>query len=167
MLSKNLKLTTLSISITLMHYGSSEASGNHNLKPTAPEYIQECGSCHTPYPAKSLGLQSWKIIMSGLQKHFGSDASIDNKETETNIENYLLANSHRKETLDSSGQLILRVTETSWFHYEHDEITQSLWQSSDVKAPSNCEACHEGAGEGRFSEHDIRVPNTGTHHKEH
>lgn len=40
-------------------------------------YTQECGACHTAYPANLLPAASWKRVMAGLGHHFGTDASLD------------------------------------------------------------------------------------------
>ena len=37
----------------------------------------ECGSCHVAFPPRLLPAASWRAVMSGLDKHFGSDASLD------------------------------------------------------------------------------------------
>src|SRR5512135_2316584 len=37
----------------------------------------ECGSCHVAFPPRLLPAESWRAVMSGLDKHFGSDASLD------------------------------------------------------------------------------------------
>ena len=46
--------------------------------PTPPAvYTQECGSCHLAFPPSLLPKASWQRVMSGLDKHYGSDASLD------------------------------------------------------------------------------------------
>ncbi|MGZ8268326.1 MAG: diheme cytochrome c, partial [Burkholderiales bacterium] len=35
----------------------------------------ECSSCHVAYPPKLLSAQTWRRLMGGLDKHFGTDAS--------------------------------------------------------------------------------------------
>ena len=42
----------------------------------ADKWRTECSSCHIAYPARALPAASWKKIMSGLDKHFGVDASL-------------------------------------------------------------------------------------------
>jgi len=120
-----------------------QASGGdeHRKVPPDPVYVQECGSCHAPYPARHLSADSWRAIMNGLDKHFGSDASLDDKSVASAIETYLLSQARKKETLDESGHPILRITDTRWFRHEHDEIPPSVWRSAAVKSPANCGAC--------------------------
>ena len=42
-----------------------------------PAYVQECGSCHAAYPPGMLPARSWQRVMGGLDRHYGSDASLD------------------------------------------------------------------------------------------
>jgi len=96
--------------------------------------------------------------MNGLDQHFGSDASLDDKNVADTLQRYLLGNARRKDTLDENGNSVRRITETRWFRHEHDEVPESVWQSPAVKSPSNCGACHTTADQGRFSEHNLRMP---------
>ena len=66
------------------------------VKMTTPSdapksYEAECGSCHLAYPPGLLGQKNWQRIMSGLSKHFGTDASID-ATTQTEISQWLTKN---------------------------------------------------------------------------
>lgn len=117
-----------------------QASGGdeHRKAPPDPMYVQECGSCHAPYPAKLLSADSWQTLMKGLEKHFGSDASLDDKSVASAIQAYLLSQARRKETLDESGHPILRITETRWFRHEHAEVPSSVWRSPAVKRKAPC-----------------------------
>ena len=40
-------------------------------------YTQECGACHLAYPPSLLPARSWQRLMTGLDRHYGSDASLD------------------------------------------------------------------------------------------
>ena len=42
-------------------------------------YTLECASCHTAYPPGMLPARSWERLMAGLDRHYGSDASLDAK----------------------------------------------------------------------------------------
>ncbi len=116
----------------------------------------ECGSCHVAYPARLLSAASWRAMMSGLDKHFGSDASLD-AESAREIGAYLEKNAGR-DRYAASGKLILRITETRWFQREHDEVSARTWKNPKVKSAANCAACHTQAVNGKYSEHDIRIP---------
>lgn len=112
----------------------------------------ECGACHVAFPPQLLDQASWRAVMSGLDKHFGSDASLD-PAAAREIGTFL--NQHAG-TRSSTG--LLRITETRWFKREHDEVSQRTWRNPKVKSPSNCAACHTQAESGNFSERNIRIP---------
>ena len=116
----------------------------------------ECSSCHVAYPPRFLTAESWHAIMSGLDKHFGSNASLDaatTKEIATFLDKNAGSNRHAP-----SGKPVLRITETRWFQHEHDEVADRVWKNPKVKSPANCAACHIQADSGNFSEHNIRIP---------
>ncbi len=52
--------------------------------------------------------------MSGLENHFGEDASLD-EATARHFTDYLVRNSGR----DKRGKAPLRITELRWFVHEH------------------------------------------------
>jgi nitrate/TMAO reductase-like tetraheme cytochrome c subunit len=116
----------------------------------------ECGSCHVAFPPRLLPAESWRAMMSGLDKHFGSDASLDTaaaKEIGTFLEKNAGSNRHA-----TSGKPLLRITETRWFVREHDEVSDRTWKNPKVKSAANCAACHTQAESGNYSEHGIRIP---------
>jgi mono/diheme cytochrome c family protein len=120
------------------------------------KFKQECSDCHIPYSPGLLPAESWRKIMSGLDKHFGSDASIavqDNREIIT----FLVNNASNRW---SSQAAPLRITESAWFKEKHSsrEISSSVWKNPKVKSPSNCSACHTRAASGDFSEDNITIP---------
>src|SRR3990170_4941454 len=56
--------------------------GVNRGKPVQPaqtnaKWRQECASCHIAYAPGLLPAESWRKVMAGLDKHFGSDASLD------------------------------------------------------------------------------------------
>ena len=122
---------------------------------TDPVWKEECGSCHIAYPARLLPASSWKQIMSGLDRHFGSDASLD-QQTADHIAAFLERNAGRERASRTSSTL--RITDTRWFRHEHDEVSARTWKNPKVKSASNCEACHVNAANGDFNEHSIRIP---------
>jgi nitrate/TMAO reductase-like tetraheme cytochrome c subunit len=116
----------------------------------------ECGSCHVAFPPRLLPAESWRAMMAGLDKHFGSDASLDAaaaKEIGTFLEKNAGSNRHA-----TSGKPVLRITETRWFVREHNEVSTATWKNPKVKSASNCAACHTQAESGNYSEHGIRIP---------
>jgi hypothetical protein len=126
-----------------------------------PAYSNECGSCHIAFPPGLLAADSWRALMTGLDKHFGSDASLD-VATTREIETFLTANASPRKTLSANGQPLIRITETSWFLKEHREghegLCARIFQSGAAKSAANCSACHREAIDGDYSERNIRVP---------
>ena len=126
---------------------------------TDPGYRQECGSCHVPYPPQLLPAPSWQAVMSGLDKHFGVDASLE-RPAQDAILDYLVRNAGRREA-SAGGKPLLRITETRWFQHEHDELSARVWTLPAVKSPANCGACHTAAEKGDYAERSLRVPRAG------
>jgi mono/diheme cytochrome c family protein len=116
----------------------------------------ECGSCHVAYPPRLLAAPAWRKIMTGLERHFGVDASVD-PAVAASIGAFLEANAGREgsKRIDPSA---MRITETGWFRHEHGEIPASVWSRAEVRGPGNCGACHRDADRGEFGERNVRVP---------
>ena len=122
--------------------------------PMPALYVEECGSCHVPYPARGLPASSWRALMAGLDRHFGNDASLSIAQTDT-LRSWLVAGAGSQPADQAAPQ---RLTRAPWFVREHREVPASLWRSPAVKSAANCAACHRGAERGVFSEHDVRLP---------
>ena len=116
----------------------------------------ECGSCHVAFPPRLLPAESWRAVMAGLDKHFGTDASLD-APSAREIGAFLDKNSGGNRYSTASKPL-LRITETRWFIREHDEVSNRTWSNPKVKSAANCAACHTEAEKGNYSEHGIRIP---------
>lgn len=119
-------------------------------------YESECGSCHMAYPPGLLGQKNWQHIMSGLNKHFGTDASSDSK-TQTDIAQWLARNASTRPKYAALAPEN-RITKSSWFIKEHRAVKADIWNRFSVKSPANCSACHTDATTGGFSEANIRIP---------
>jgi hypothetical protein len=119
-------------------------------------YESECASCHMAFPPGLLGKQNWKNIMSGLDKHFGTDASLDAK-TESEITRWLLKNAATKQKYAALAPEN-RITKTPWFIRKHDEVRSDVWKRDEIKSPANCSACHVNAANGNFDEDNIQIP---------
>jgi nitrate/TMAO reductase-like tetraheme cytochrome c subunit len=116
----------------------------------------ECGSCHLAYPASLLPAPAWRRMMAGLDRHFGTDASIDAKSA-AEIRAFLERNAAEdKQRGTDSGTL--RISESPWFRRKHDEVAASVWKNPKVQTAANCTACHAGAERGDFDEHAVRIP---------
>ena len=95
--------------------------------------------------------------MGALDRHFGTDASLDAR-TAATIETFLVQNAKRGKPGQKPDGSMLRITETKWFRSEHDEISAAKWKSPAIGSAANCGACHPGADKGSFRERDIKVP---------
>ncbi len=124
---------------------------------TNPVYKAECGSCHVAYPPALLPADSWQAVLNGLDRHFGTDASVDAKSF-TELRTFLDSSAGRIRR-SSAGMPRLRISETDWFRGEHRKVPATTWQAAAVKSPANCAACHTGAESGDYGERGIRVPN--------
>ena len=131
------------------HEGQKYAASN-------PKWKEDCGACHVAYPPQMLPAESWREMMSGLGKHFGSDASLD-AETAKEIMAFLVENADTRKH-DASGKPLLRITETRSFKSEHREVAARTWKLPKVKSPANCGACHTTAESGDYSERNIKIP---------
>ena len=140
---------------------SSKYGGEIRGKPIQPvqtnaKFQQECSSCHIAYAPGLLPAESWRKIMAGLDKHFGSDASLDARDSRE-ITDFLVSNAS---TRWSASTAPIRITESSWFKSKHGrhEISPAVWKIPQVKSPANCAACHRTAERGDFSERNIKMP---------
>lgn len=121
-----------------------------------PQYKQECAACHLAYPAGMLPARSWSRIMSGLDKHYGSDASLD-AATVRQISDWLQSNAGTyKRVRDEPPQD--RITRSSWFVRKHRELDDSVWTHTSVKSAANCAACHTRAEQGSFDDDELKFP---------
>ena len=134
-----------------------------------PQYVEECGACHLAYPPGMLPSLSWRRIMSGLEDHFGENAELD-VESARHITAYLTANAADRSHIGRAphvarslrGNAPLRFTKTRYFLRKHHEIPRRLVADNpDVGSFSRCEACHAGAKQGNYNEHQVRIPGVG------
>lgn len=121
--------------------------------PVPVEYQKECGSCHVAFPAWGLDAQSWKQMMTQLDRHYGSDASLS-EPLRSKIANYLQAQSVKGKSRSAIPDKDLRMTQTAWFKKEHRKVRATEWNSVKVKTASNCVACHQGAASGLYDDED-------------
>ncbi len=137
---------------------SSIALADGNVMPTkVPEKVKsECASCHMVYPPAFLPKESWIMIMSGLEKHYGTDASLDAQSIKE-ISQWLKQNAGTYKRV-SSAPPNNRITESTWFIKKHRRISDSTWKHLKVKSQSNCMACHTSADKGNYDDDDVRVP---------
>jgi len=122
---------------------------------TPASYSAECGSCHLAYPPALLAAGDWQRLMAGLNDHFGTDAAVDGKKG-AEIKTFLERHAGNAVKLGSAGDPP-RISTTARFVRKHHEVPAKLWRDPRVKSAANCEACHRGAAEGRYSEHDLLI----------
>lgn len=124
-----------------------------------PFYAQECSACHVAYPPGLLPAASWQRVMGTLNKHFGTDASLDDAKATREVTQWLVANAgtYRRVTEEPPND---RISQSAWFLRKHreGEVPAGVWKRASVGSPANCGACHPGASKGHFNEHDVRIP---------
>lgn len=133
-------------------------AGEHaaSMRITWPRaYVQECAACHVAYPPQMLPAVSWARLMDGLDRHFGSHASLDAGEVQQ-LSRWLQDNADRRPTAAPPPDH--RITRTARFTHKHRQISSQTWQLPSVRSAANCMACHIGADQGRYSEHALRMP---------
>jgi len=142
-------LAPLALAATLAH-------ADNDRYALSGAYVQECGACHSPYPPALLPKDSWQRLMGGLDKHYGTDASLD-AAAQKSIGDWVLAHAgsgKRARTAPPED----RITRSDWFVREHREVPAAAWKRASIKSAANCSACHEGAAQGMYDEHSIRIP---------
>ncbi len=110
-------------------------------REASPAWQEECGCCHMAFPPELLSKSDWHLLMQGLDRHFGVDASLEPK-LRDEIAAYLERNagSGWGHSADSH-----RITETSWFMKTHKGALRMLLKGR-VKSLADCAACHKGHG---------------------
>lgn len=129
-------------------------AGEHRsfAAPMLPAYKQECSGCHVAYAPSMLPAPSWQRIMSNLNHHFGTDASLGSAEVKQ-ISAWLAQSAGTREAPPED-----RITRSAWFVRKHDEVPAATWKRASIKSASNCAACHTRADQGDFNEHAVRIP---------
>jgi hypothetical protein len=131
-----------------------------------PKFKAECSSCHMLYPAGLLPERSWTKMVSTLDKHFGEDASLD-EATKKEILNYLVLNSSDHDNSRRGSKILktiskadapLRISETEYFKRKHHELSENVYKRKAIGSKANCLACHGGAENGNFNEHEVKIP---------
>jgi len=117
---------------------------------TPASYRAECGSCHLPYPPALLAANDWRRLLSGLETHFGTDER-------QAIAAFLARHAGNSSRLGDAGNPP-RISQTPRFVRKHREVPARFWRDPRIKSAANCEACHRGAANGHFGEHDIAIP---------
>lgn len=139
-------------------FGSRGGSRGGIASAAPPQYKKECASCHMAYPAGLLPSGSWQHLMGNLGQHYGNDASLDAASARA-INQYLTSNAGTYKRVSEMPPED-RITESNWFRRKHGKhVNSSTWSRKSIGSPSNCSACHQGAEQGDFNEHSVRIPN--------
>lgn len=139
------------------------AAGDHRY-PLAPAYVAECGSCHVAYPPALLSAADWATTMQNLDRHFGSDASLD-PEVHKAIAAILQAQASTR-SKHTAGGTAPRLTATLWFQKEHRAEKLRRHQAQPAPATpqstplAQCNTCHARADQGDFGENSLKTSAT-------
>ena len=91
----------------------------------------------------------WQRIMSSLDRHYGTDASL-NAATLRQIPGSSRTPATTQRVREEPRED--RITRSAWFEREHREYPHaSVWRLESVKSAANCAACHPGAERGEVS----------------
>ena len=154
-----MKKQILLLATTLCATGAALA-GNHAYGPFPASYVEECASCHVAYPPQLLTAPGWQEVMQNLGRHYGVDASIDDKRRVA-IADFLRQNASRRDK-HAATAAPARLTQTQWFRKEHGALPVKA--SRTLPAAAQCESCHGAADRGDYSESGLRLP-AGYRHK--
>ncbi len=133
---------------------------------TAPQadeaalYREECGSCHLAFPAGFLTAAEWQRVLDRLDRHYGSDASLEETKRQTLLAYVRRTASNGAEELPGArnpAEPLPRLTHKPWFIHEHRKVA-AFQQHPEVRTLVNCAACHTRAAEGSFREREIVLP---------
>lgn len=153
----NVESATLALLLAAGMAAAHADSGSARVAPL-PKYQQECAACHIAYPPGMLPAASWQRMMGALNKHYGTDASLDEVSVRQ-ISGWLSAHAGTYKRVSEAPPQD-RITQSAWFLRKHNEreVPPAVWKRAAIGSASNCTACHSNAAQGSFSEHDIKIP---------
>ena len=121
-----------------------------------PVYKQECAACHMAYPPGMLPASSWSRMMTRLDQHYGTDASLDAAMVRQ-ISTWLEAHAGTYKRVRQAPPQD-RITQSAWFERKHRDVEPAVWKRAAVGSPANCMACHTRADQGDFDDDRVRIP---------
>lgn len=132
-------------------------------------YKNECGSCHMAYQPGLLPKRSWQRVMTTLEDHFGTDATLDAADAQkiasylnTHAANAMPTGKHMQKVATSvDPDAPMQISKTRYFVKEHRQIPLRYVKQPEVKSFANCNACHTKAESGSYREREIFIPNYG------
>lgn len=120
----------------------------------SPTYVRECGSCHVAFPPALMTAPDWHAVMNTLERHYGTDASLDAK-TQAALAAELQRDASRRDKHADAGQPP-RLTRSAWFVKEHGKLPEKA--SATLPAAAQCEGCHSAAATGDYAERGLKLP---------
>lgn len=152
-----MKTLLTAVAVLLVGLTAARADSGPMMPRNVPQaYTQECAACHTAYPPGMLPARSWQRVMGGLDKHYGTDASLD-AATVTQIGQWLQTHAGTYKRVNEEPPQD-RITRSVWFERKHRHIDPAVWKHASVKSAANCAACHAGANQGQFDDDHLRFP---------
>ncbi|MGD2172228.1 MAG: cytochrome b/b6 domain-containing protein [Gammaproteobacteria bacterium] len=127
---------------------------------------EECGACHLAYNPVLLPSRSWRELLNQQHDHFGEDLYLADS-TLQELRDYATANSADRGITEASRKITaslnpaetpLRITDTRYWRYKHENIAPAIWQQSNVNGKAQCSACHSDAAEGWFEDARMKIP---------
>ena len=135
---------------------SAVADGRLMPAQVLPLYKQECAACHMAYPPGMLPAVSWQRIMGTLDRHYGSDASMEPAQVQQVSAWLQMHAGTYKRVREAPAED--RLTRSAWFARKHREVDAAVWKRASIRSPAHCAACHAQAEQGLFDEHQVRIP---------
>ncbi len=152
-----LRSTAAAVALSAALLTAAHADRDRHMPEAVPaEYRSECGACHLAYPPGLLPAASWRALLGSLDRHFGTDSSLDPAAL-GRIGAWLETHAATGKRAEVSPPEA-RITATSWFARKHRRIDACVWRQPNVRRPADCAACHAGAARGDFDDNDARVP---------
>ena len=137
-------------SMALTAVSTAQADNPRLHVPLLPKYQQECAACHMAYPPGMLPAGSWARMTRTLDKHYGTDASLDDASVR-DISKWLQANAGTYKRVKEEPPED-RITQTAWFVRKHRALDATVWRHVSVKSAANCAACHTRADKGEYDD---------------
>ncbi|MDE2332945.1 MAG: hypothetical protein KGK10_00230 [Rhodospirillales bacterium] len=133
------------------------AAGSAQAATPAQVYATQCGACHMAYPPTLLPARSWKVVIAGLQHHFGEDATLGRRDTAT-IATFLAENAAdgplgNSEFLRGLPPTMTphRITDMPFWRVIHARLLEpGIGTGPGIRKAAACNRCHNvnGGGEG-------------------
>lgn len=156
-MTPSLNRALLTVGLVLTPLAAAWADGGRTMPLVVPPvYAQECAACHAAYAPGLLPARSWQRILGGLDRHYGTDASLD-PATVRQLGAWLEAHAGTYKRVRGEPPED-RITRSAWFERKHRKVEPAVWQLPGVRSAANCAACHAGADHGRFDDDDLRQP---------